>query len=180
MAAFCDGGLSVGRRLAIVVAVLFMAGCRVAEDRRAFTSDNRRARTSEHRLAFTRADSWYSPPPSVRGLRPLDEDRFAPVTPALQAEAQAGLADVSAKRVTAKEAARWVGRPLAAGGVYVLLRAVVLFEGTGKFYVGVCGRAVHVHHGCLGGRPAPMGRRALVAVLPAVPETVYVSCGMVE
>jgi hypothetical protein len=90
------------------------------------------------------------------------------------------MADVTAKRITSEEAARLVGRTLPGGGEYVLLRAVALYEGNGAFDVGVSGSAVHVHHGCLGKGPAPMKRKALVAVLPAVPETVFVSCSMAE
>ncbi|MBW3539677.1 MAG: hypothetical protein KY476_05350 [Planctomycetes bacterium] len=130
--------------------------------------------------AFTARDSWYSPPSGTSEFTLLDKDRFAPVLDALQPEAQAALADGPATRVTADEAARLVGRPLPAGAEYVLLRAVVLFEGTGTFDIGVSGAAVHVHHGCLGRRPAPMGRKALVAVLPAVPKEVFVSCSMAE
>ena len=154
----------MGKRLGVIVVLLVVAGCGAIEDRRAFTS----------------ADAWYSPPSSPSEFTSLDKERFAPVADALQPEAQAALADVPAKRLTADEAARLVGRPLPAGGEYVLLRAVVLFEGTGGFDVGVSGRSVHVHHGCLGRRPAPMTRKALVAVLPAIPETVFVSCSMAE
>jgi hypothetical protein len=154
----------VGKRLGVIVALLVVAGCGETEDRRAFTA----------------ADGWYSPPSGSSAFTPLDKDRFSPVADALQPEAQTALADVSAKRVTAHEAARLVGRPLPPGGEYVLLRAVVLSEGTGGFDVGVSEQAVHVYHGCLGRGPAPMGRKALVAVLPAVPETVFVSCGMAE
>lgn len=136
---------------------------------------------AEDHRAFTSADSWYSLPPSgTSEFTSLGQERFAPVAEARHSEAQAALADVSAKRVTAEEAARLVGRPLPVGGEYVLLRAVMLFEGTGGFDVGVSGRAVHVRHDCLGHRPAPMRRKALVAVLSSVPETVFVSCSMAE
>lgn len=151
----------MGQRLGTVLAFVALTGC---GDRRAFTS----------------ADPWYAPPSDPAGFTPLDKERFAPVVADCQPEAQAALAEVPAKRVSAAEAARLVGRPLPAGGECVLLRAVVLFEGTGEFDVGVRGPAVHVHHGCLGRRPAPMGRKALVAVLPAVPESVFVSCSMAE
>jgi hypothetical protein len=126
------------------------------------------------------ADSWYSPPPSQAGFAPLDEDRFAPVAADLQAEAQAALAEMPAKRITAAEGARLVGRPLPADGEVVLLRAVVQFENTGRFEVGVRGSAVHVLHMCLGRGPVAMGRKALVAVLPTVPKSVFVSCIMGE
>jgi hypothetical protein len=111
---------------------------------------------------------------------PLDEARFAPVAEPLQPEAQAALVDAPVKRITADEAARLVGHALPAVGEFVLLRALVLEEGTGAFGVGVSGLAVLVRHDCLGQSPVPMHRRALVAVLPAVPESVFVSCSMAE
>lgn len=157
-------------RLVIFLALVGIAGC----------DESRRPDGARDPRAFTSADSWYSPPSSPAGFAPLDKQRFAPVAEGLQPEAQAALADVPAKQVTADEAARLAGRRLPDGGEYVLLRAVVLFEGTGAFDVGVSGRSVHVHHGCLGHGPAPMGRKALIAVLPAVPEAVFVSCSMAE
>jgi hypothetical protein len=154
----------MGTRLVVVFATLAAVGCgsrEAAEDRRAFSS----------------VDPWYAPPPPAAEFARLDRERFAPVVEALQPEAQAALAESPAKR-SADEAARLAGRPLPAGGEYVLLRAVVLNEGTGGFDVGVSGKAVSVHHGCLGRRPVPMARKALVAVLPVVPEAVYVSSSM--
>jgi hypothetical protein len=156
--------------LTTIVALLALTGC----------DGSGRPGASGDRRAFTSADSWYAPPSDPTGFAPLDKERFAPVVADLQPQAQAALADVPAKRISAEEAARLVGRPLAAGGECVILRAVVLFEGTGGFDVGVRGSAVHVHHGCLGRRPAPMTRKALVAVLPVVPESVLVSCSMAE
>jgi hypothetical protein len=82
--------------------------------------------------------------------------------------------------VSAEEAARLTGKQLPAGREYVLLRGVVLNEGNGGFDVGWSKRAVHVHHGCLGRRPVPMTSKALVAVLPSVPDAVYISCSMAE
>ena len=148
----------------MVFALLAAIGCGSTEDGRAFSS----------------TDSWYLPPPFTTDFAPLDTDRFAPVTEPFQPEAQAALAGVPAKRLSADEATRLAGKQLPASGEYVLLRAVVLNEGTGGFNIGVCGRAVNVHHGSLGRRPVPMRRKALVAVLPVVPETVYVSCSMAE
>jgi hypothetical protein len=55
-------------------------------------------------------------------------------------------------------------------------RAVVRNEGIGGFYVAVGERGVHVSHSCLGCHPVPMARKALVPVLPSMPEAVYVSC----
>jgi hypothetical protein len=111
---------------------------------------------------------------------PLDKNHFAPVVETLEPEAQEALATSPAKRLTAEEAARLAGRQLPQGAEYVLLRAVMLYEGTGAFEVGVQGGSVHVHHGCLGRGPAPMTRKALIAVLPAVPGVVFVSCSMAE
>jgi hypothetical protein len=133
-------------------------------------------------LAFTSADSWYAPPPATTEFTPLAKEQFAQVDEALQSEAQAALAEVPVKRITAGEAARFAGKSLPTGKECVLLRSVVLFEGTGAFNIGIAigGSSVHVHHGCLGRRPAPMKRKVLVAVLPSVPKTVFVSCSMAE
>ena len=157
----------MGIRLVIGLALLALGGC-------GGTSN------TEKRVAFTVADSWYAPPPSSSVFLALDKDRYASVIDTLQLEAQTALADVPVKSIRADEATRLVGHPLPGGAAYVLLRAVVLFEGTGTFSVGVSGTSVSVHHGCLGRRPAMMGRKALVAVLATVPETVFASCTMAE
>jgi hypothetical protein len=158
----------MGTRQLAVFAILVAVGC------------GSRDRSQEDPRAFTSVDPWYSPPPSTADFTPLAEDRFAPVADALQLEAQAALAKTSAKQVSAEEAARLASKRLPAGKEFVLLRAVVLGEDTRGFHIGVSGGAVHVHHGCLGRSPVPMARRALIAVLPSVPETVYVSCSMIE
>lgn len=150
-------------RLAFALAALLMAGC---GDRR----------------AFTEADSWYSPPPSnePNTLDALERDHFALVSEPLQPEAQALLADVPAKRLTAGEATRLVGKSLPKGEEYVLLRAVMLNDRESGLSVRTYGIRVLVSHGTLGRHPVPMKRKALVAVLPTFPETVYVSCWMAE
>jgi len=102
------------------------------------------------------------------------------VAAAFQPEAQAALVDTAAKSLSAKEAVRLTGMQLRAGGEYVLLRAVVVNEATGGFYVAVGERGVHVSHSSLGRHPVPMTRKALVAVLPSMPEAVYVSCSMAQ
>ena len=154
-------------RQLVVLALLAAVGCGSREG-------------DEDQRAFLSADSWYSPPPWSEDFAPLGKDQFAPVAEALQPEAQAALAEAPAKQLSAEEAARLVGRQLPAGGEYVLLRAVVLNERTGGLSLGVSGRTVHVHHGCLGRHAVPMARKALVATLPAMPEVVYVSCSMAE
>lgn len=156
----------MGARVATVAVLCAIIGCGGSS----LTGDRR---------AFTTADSWYSPANSA-DFTPLDKDRYGPVLPGLQSEAQAALAGVPAKRLTAEEAARLIGHPMPVGREYVLLRAVALFEGTGSFEVGIRDKAVRVHHGCLGHGPAPMTRKALVAVLPAMPESVFVDCSMAE
>lgn len=157
----------MGIRLAAAITLLTLTGCGGSG-------------AAGNRPAFTSTDSWYSPPPSTTAFTPLEKDQFAQVAPGLQSEAQAALSDVPAKRITAEEAARLGGKRLPAGVEYVLLRAVVLNEGTGGFDVNIDGTSVHVHHGCLGRSPAPMTRKALVAVLPSLPRKVFVSCGMDE
>ncbi|QEL16136.1 hypothetical protein [Limnoglobus roseus] len=135
---------------------------------------------SNDQRAFITADSWHSPSPDRIDFVPLGKDRFAPVIDTLQQESQAALSDTAVKQISADEAARLVGRPMPTGPVYVLLRGVVLFEGTGGFSIRVNGSAVDVHYGCLGRQPAPMTRKALVAALPSVPDKVFVSCSMAE
>lgn len=158
------------KQLAVIVAILSVIGCGPPSPPNP-PGDNR---------AFLAADSWYSPPSGRDGFAPLEKDRFAPVIEQLQRESQAALGEKAVKPVTADEAARLVGRPMPVGAAYVLLRGVVLFEGTGSFSVSVNGTAVDVHHGCLSRGPAPMTRKAIVAVLPAVPDTVFVSCTMAQ
>jgi hypothetical protein len=94
--------------------------------------------------------------------------------------AQATLLEVLAKQVSPGEASRLTGKQLPAGEEYMLLRGVVLNEGTGHFQVGTSGRTVYIGHDCLGHQAVPMVRKALVAVLPALPEAVYTSCHMDE
>ena len=136
---------------------------------------------ADHR-AFTTADPWYTGGGMDPGATPLDQDRFGPVRSELQPEAQAELADVPFKGISPADAARFLGRPMPAGetDVYVLLRAVALNEGTGRFTIGLKKGSVLVHHGSLGRGPVPMTRKALVAVLPALPERVLVSCSMAQ
>ena len=132
------------------------------------------------RPAYASRDAWDSPPPEGLTFEPIDAARVAPVVDAHQAEAQASLAAVPARALSAEEAARLSGRALPEGGVYVLIRGVALVEATGSFRVGVHDRAVHVHHGSLGQRHARMTRKAIVAVLSSMPEQVFVSCSMAE
>lgn len=158
----------MGLRFTTLVAILAVVGCSgstVSIDRRAFTS----------------ADSWYAPPPNIDEYIDVDKDSFAPVVALLQPEAQTALADVSAKRISSKEAARLAGYPLPTGKgtKYVLLRAVVLNEGTGAFRLGVMGSSVYVQHNCLGHSPAPMERKAWSQFCRRCQRR-CMSCGMAE
>ena len=141
---------------------------------------NRSGEIPEDRRAFTTIDSWYAPPTNFAVLTPLSRERFAAGIEPLQAEAQQQLADSSVKPITAEDATRLTGKQLPRGEVYVLLRGVALNVEWGGFDVGVGEKVVSVRHGNLGTSPLPMTRRALVAVLPSLPETVYVSCSMAE
>jgi hypothetical protein len=134
---------------------------------------------ADHR-GFSSVDSWWKPPPDIFDFTPLDRARFAAVKDAFQQEAQAALSEAPAKRVSADEAARLTGKQLPGGWEYILLRGVVLNERTGGFGVDVKGRSVHIHHSCLGRHAVPMVRKALIAVLPALPDEVYISCHMAE
>jgi hypothetical protein len=119
-------------RLLILVAVLAFGWLvlSICEDRPVFLSDDGK----DHR-AFSSVDSWWSPPANNVNFSPLDRGRFATVKDTLQPEAQAALLEVPAKRVSAEEAARLTGKQLRADEEYILLRGVVLNEGTGGFDV---------------------------------------------
>ncbi|HYH65077.1 MAG TPA: hypothetical protein VD866_10320 [Urbifossiella sp.] len=122
-------------------------------------------------------DSWYVlPPPEVPIGSELGGDRYATVVEPHLAEALTTLADKPVHQLTATEAARLAGLELPPDGVYVLLRALVLRESNGGYTVRVTAGTAHVQHNCLGAHDGPMTRRA-VAVLPAMPSAVYVSCG---
>jgi hypothetical protein len=133
----------------------------------------------DHRAASS-VDAWFNPPPPSMPFTTVEPDRVIPVSADLQPEAQVALTDVAFQRLTADEAARLAGKRLPAGTEYFLLRGVVLNEGTGRFALRMGGQAVHVYHGCLGRRPVPMRKKAVVATLPTAPAEVYASCGMAE
>ena len=63
---------------------------------------------------------------------------------------------------------------------HYLLRGLYLQEGTGSFIVYARDGQVLVHHGCLGRRPVPMNRTAVVARLSERPTEVYTTCTMDE
>lgn len=128
--------------------------------------------------AFTTTDSWYAPPDGEGRFIDLDRERFAVVTEEHQAIAREMLEGESGKGLTEPECVQLVGKSLPGDGVPVLLRAVVLNEANGAFAVSVRGSEVFVSHDCLGRHPLPMKRKAVVARLPGVPKTVFVSCGM--
>jgi hypothetical protein len=110
----------------------------------------------------------------------LGPDRFA-VASRNEGEALARLADSPWVTVSPQEAKEYTGRAFdGPGGELVLLRALSLNEGTGRFELAWRAGAVRVHHGCLGRYAVPQKRRALVARLPALPTEVYVDHSMVE
>jgi hypothetical protein len=158
-------------RHVLVLSLLIAVGC---------GSGDLRASSLVDSSTFSSVDSWYAPRPIDADFTPLAKECYAVVTEPLQPEAQAALTEVPAKRVSADDAARFAGGPLPDGKVYVILRAVVLNEETGAFYLGVRGRAVHIQHGCLGRHAVPMRRKAIIAVLPEMPDAVYVDCSMLE
>lgn len=116
------------------------------------------------------ADPWLAPAPAGFAHRWLAEDRFSPVVEAHRVEAVAALAETTAVRLTAAEAARFTGRELPAGGEFVLLRGAALRETNGGYSVSTFDNLVSVRHNCLGRPPSgPVTHGAVVAVLPAMP-----------
>jgi hypothetical protein len=133
--------------------------------------------------AFTVADSWYWPPPNDLLLAPnlvtLAKSDFASVLDSKQPQALEILSEIAWKQISAEEARELLGKPpeLEEGKQLVLLRGLVLNELNGaeiSWHDGV----VVVHHGCLGRRPLPIKRKALIAKLPDAPQNVYVHCSM--
>jgi len=61
-----------------------------------------------------------------------------------------------------------------------LVRAVVLWEGTGGFTAYWKDSSLWIHHGCLGRYAAPMKRRPLVIFLEKKPTAVYNDVSMAE
>lgn len=61
-----------------------------------------------------------------------------------------------------------------------LVRAVVLWEGTGAFSAYWKDSSLWINHGCLGRRAAPMKRRPLVIFLEKKPTDVYNDVSMAE
>ena len=61
-----------------------------------------------------------------------------------------------------------------------LVRAVFLSDEAGQYHITRFKGHVHVHHGCLGSRPVPMRRQALILFLPQEPTAVYSTCSMAE
>jgi hypothetical protein len=153
-------------RIAVGLTLVLVAGCGRSPE--------------ENRPISTNTDSWFAPGPPLADMVRVKSDRYAPVRDELQAKAQGLLEKTGAQQITAEEAAEYAGKPLPAGGVFVLLRAVVLNEENGGYDLAVKGDAAAVHFGCLGRTAVPMKRKALVAVLPVVPKVVYVSCSMAE
>jgi hypothetical protein len=134
--------------------------------------------------ASTTNDQWTRFPPETfvvaEDATKLPPDRFALVTHN-EGDALAKLATSPWVRVTPEEAKAYTGRSFEGpGGELVLVRALVLNEGTGAFEVTWRAGEVRVYHGCLGNRPVPQVRRGIVARLPALPTEVYVDCGMAE
>lgn len=134
--------------------------------------------------AWTRADSWYQPPPSevypLSGWQPLDYSQIYQVTAAQQPAAEELLADDAIIELTPPQAADLIGRPLAdhpATKPY-LTRGVYLNRG--GFSVQVKGKQLLVSHNSLGHGPVEMKRQALVLQLKQLPEEVFVTCSMAE
>jgi hypothetical protein len=131
------------------------------------------------------ADPWYRlvSDEFIRSAdaRESDPVTFAVVRPTREAEALARLERGPCLEVPEPEAAELAGRPLGgAGGHLVLLRALSWDTPYGGFSLSWRPGRVRVNHGCLGTRPLPMIRRAVVARLPDVPTEVFVDLGMAE
>lgn len=94
---------------------------------------------------------------------------------ALSEDADVFRREATAQRAAAKEAEDLLGKLKP-----YLVRAVVLWEGTGAFSAYWKDSSLWIHHGCLGRSAAPMKRRPLVVLLEKKPISVYNSVSMAE
>ena len=85
------------------------------------------------------------------------------------------LEDAQKYRSSAKAAEELLGKTKP-----YLVRAVVLWEGTGSFDAYWKDSSLWIHHGCLGRTAAPMKRRPLVIFLDKKPKSVYNNVSMAE
>jgi hypothetical protein len=135
-------------------------------------------------VEFPSPDPWYRCPTDdfiqSAEARERDPATFAVVT-RNEAEALARLEHVPCIEVSEREAEELAGRVLGGtDGRFVLLRALCYDTPNGGFAVRWRPGAVLVSHGCLGTRPLPVVRRAVVVRLPDVPAEVFVSLDMAE
>lgn len=135
------------------------------------------------RAEFPSPDPWYRLPPSEFFLSGEAKERapatFAEVLP--EAESLARLERSPWAEVSEQEAVGLVGRPIGgSGGRLVLVRALAWDTPYGGFTVRWRSGEVFVQHGCLGARPLPVVRRAVVARLPDLPSEVYVGLEMAQ
>lgn len=135
---------------------------------------------SNDHSVFTKIDSWYSPPSDRMDFQNLDKFRYSPVLAEHQKWSQNQLQDQPAVPITFDEVKRLTGRDLSRNGKPYLLRAVVLDPAESGFSVQISDDSVLVTHGCLGHKPRPMRRSAVVTILPFEPNHVFAECTMDE
>jgi hypothetical protein len=85
-------------------------------------------------------------------------------------------------KLTSAQAGELTGKPLSgpAGESPYLVRGLFLNEATGGFSIRYRDGMLSVDHSCLGSRPVPMTRCALVVFLKSPPKQVFVTCSMDE
>jgi hypothetical protein len=129
-------------------------------------------------------DAWLAPVPHPlvfdREWKKVAKTDVAPVAEARLAEAAARLETASIVALDAAEAERLTGAAPHVSGKAYLVRALAMNLATGGYDVWTRGSALHVHHGCLGGKALPLQRKALVVWLPATPTELYVDVSLAE
>jgi hypothetical protein len=138
-----------------------------------------------HNDEYLPPDQWHRLPPSdfFHSARAKERDpaTFAVVLPQLEPGSLARLKESAWVEVSEKEAADLAGRTLGgADGRLVLLRALAWDTPHGEFAVRWRPGEVFVQHGCLGTRPLPVVRPAVVARLPDLPSEAYVGLEMAD
>lgn len=142
-------------------------------------------RTTRHDWEpITPPDPWYRAVSdefhSDANTKEVPATEFGVVT-ANEGKALTRLEQAEWLEVSPREAEELVGQPLGGtGGRLVLLRGLSYDKSHGLFTVNWRPSGVRVNYGCLGNRPLPVVRRAIVARLPELPTAVYVDLDMAE
>ena len=137
----------------------------------------------QDRRAWTSTDAWFHPPTTdlPPADRAIENSRIETVSEEKEIDAEETMGRSPFVEISLEQAKDLVGLPLLPhpGAKIYLVRAVYLDRRSGAFQVyRLSGNDILVYHECLGGRPLPMKRQALVLQLNQPPREVFTLCRM--